>query len=139
MFDLLAGSFARLVGRPLVEPPEGAEWLYEHAPFAVLAHDLGPDPRFVYANRAAQRLFEYDWDEFMTVRSALSAKPVDRAERARLLAAVERDGFISDYSGTRVAKSGRMFRIEQGIVWQMVDQAGHAIGQAACFGEWHDL
>jgi hypothetical protein len=48
-FALLTGSHARLLGRPLVPPGRGAGWLYREAPFAVLAHDTSPDPRFTYA------------------------------------------------------------------------------------------
>ena len=56
-FVLLTRSYARLVGSPLV--PEGSTpgWLYHDAPFAVVAHNTEPDPRFVYANEAAQACF----------------------------------------------------------------------------------
>ena len=46
-FALLTGSFARLVGTKLVPEGTSPEWLYADAPFAVLAHDNGPDPKFV--------------------------------------------------------------------------------------------
>src|SRR5690242_9011690 len=64
-FSLLTSSYARLVGAPLVEPGCDASWLYEQAPFAVLAHNTDRDPCFIYANKTAQRCFEYSWDEFM--------------------------------------------------------------------------
>lgn len=132
-FALLTGSYLRLVGRPLV--PEGADarWLYEEAPFPVLAHDTADDPRFVYANRAAQDCFGYALDEILGLPSRLSAEAPDRAERARLLAAVARDGYVAGYSGLRIAKSGRRFRIADGVVWQLLDAAGGLHGQAATF------
>lgn len=137
---LLAGSHQRLVGSPLL-PVDGdddtrARWLYETAPFCVLAHDTAPDPRFIYANRAAQACFDYDWGEFTALPSRLSAEAPDRAERQRLLDAVTRDGFIRDYRGTRIARSGRRFRIENATVWQLVDDAGALRGQAAVFRDW---
>ncbi|MCP1537631.1 MEKHLA domain-containing protein [Methylorubrum extorquens] len=133
-FTLLTGSFLRLVGRPLVpEPGLGPDWLYAQAPFAVLAHDTGADPLFVYANRAAQRAFGYDWDEIVGMPSRLSAEAPERAERQRLLDAVARDGFVSDYAGIRVAKDGRRFPVTAGIVWQLVDEGGIVRGQAATF------
>lgn len=138
-FDRLAGSYARLLGQPLAAPGQGAEWLYNDAPFAVLAHNKDADPRFIYANRTAQALFEYSWDEFTTLPSRLSAETPDRAERQRLLEAVARNGFIADFSGVRVAKSGRRFRIGNGIVWQLVDAAGAWRGQAAKFSTWQDV
>jgi hypothetical protein len=141
---LLAGSHARLVGTPLLpeeagdDPAEQARWLYDEAPFCVLAHNTDADPRFVYANKAAQTRFEYGWDEFITLPSRLSAEAPDRAERQRLLDAVTRDGFIGDYRGLRIAKSGRRFWIERATVWQLIDEAGVLRGQAATFSDWRD-
>ncbi len=138
-FELLTGNFARLVGKPLAEATQGAHWLYHEAPFAVLAHNTDPDPRFIYANKTAQACFEYAWDEFITLPSRLSAEAPNRAERQRLMDAVARTGFISDYRGVRISKSGRRFWIENGIVWQLVDQAGNPCGQAATFSGWTDV
>ncbi len=142
---LLAGSHARLTGAPLLpedvaggDPAAQARWLYESAPFCVLAHNTDADPRFVYANRAAQARFEYGWDEFVTLPSRLSAEAPDRAERQRLLDAVARDGFIGDYRGLRIARSGRRFWIERATVWQLIDEAGVLRGQAATFSDWRD-
>ncbi|KAA1184757.1 MEKHLA domain-containing protein [Rhizobium tropici] len=137
-FDLLTDSFRRIVGVALVDEGSGPDWLYRDAPFVVVAHNTDADPRFVYANKAAQNCFEYPWDEFVTLPSRLSAELPDRAERQRLLDAVTRDGFISDYRGLRIAKSGRRFWIEDGIVWQLVDRDGTLRGQAATFSKWKD-
>jgi len=138
-FHLLAESYARLVGMPLVAGGQGAAWLYNDAPFAVLAHDTEPDPRFVYANKAAQACFEYSWDELTGLPSRLSAEAPERTERQRLLDAVARNGFMSGYRGLRIAKSGRRFRLEDGIVWQLTDADGRRRGQAAMFSRWSDL
>ena len=132
-FDLLTGSYARLVGSPLVPNGSGPDWLYHEAPFAVLAHNTEPDPRFVYANEAAQRCFEYSWDEFTALRSRFSAEVADQAERQQLLDAVTRNGFMNGYRGMRVARSGRRFWIRDGVVWQLVDINGVQRGQAATF------
>jgi hypothetical protein len=138
-FALLASSYSRVVGSPLVAEGRDAAWLYDDAPFAVLAHDTEPDPVFVYANRTAQACFEYGWDEFVTLPSRLSAEAPNREERQRLLDAVSRDGFISDYRGMRIAASGRRFWIEGGTVWQLIDEAGTPRGQAAMFTSWTDV
>ncbi|GBU17054.1 MULTISPECIES: MEKHLA domain-containing protein [Methylobacterium] len=131
---LLTESFRRLVGRPLEPEGEGGpDWLYRQAPFAVLAHDTGADPRFVYANRAAQGCFGYDWDAFLGMPSRLSAEAPERAERQRLLDAVARDGFVSGYAGIRVDAAGRRFPIAEGIVWQLIGEDGAVRGQAATF------
>ena len=139
LFDLITGSFRRLLGRALTDPAAGAEWLYHRAPFVVLAHDGGDDPRFIYANETAQACFGYSVTELIGLPSRLSAEAEERAERQRLLDRVGRDGFIPDYSGIRIAKSGRRFRIENAIVWQLIDADGTHHGQAATFSEWHDI
>ncbi|HVJ51206.1 MAG TPA: MEKHLA domain-containing protein [Aliidongia sp.] len=133
---LLADCYRRFIGLSLLPdtilPAEAPHWFYE-APFCLVAHNREPDPRFIYANRAAQERFEYSWDEFLTLPSRLSAEPINRAERQRLLDAVASDGAITDYAGVRISKSGRRFRIEQAAVWQLVENDGDVIGQAAMF------
>jgi PAS domain S-box-containing protein len=137
-FDLITQSFDRMVGTPLVPSGGSPHWLYNDAPFVVLSHNRQPDPRFVYANRAAQSCFGYSWEEFITLPSRLSAEEPNRAERQRLLDAVTANGFIDDYRGVRIAKSGRRFWIEKAIVWQVVDDHGRLLGQAATFSTWSD-
>jgi hypothetical protein len=136
-FLLLSGAYARLTGQPLLAHPGDAgaqaRWLYEAASFCVLAHNTAADPMFIYANRAAQGCFGYDWDAFVALPSRLSAEAPDRVERQRLLDAVAAQGFISNYRGLRVAKSGRRFWIENATVWQLIDEAGRLHGQAAMF------
>jgi len=149
-FDLLAGSYRRLLGEdplflgedpPFVanSHPDAARWLYEDAPACVLAHNTEPDPRFIYANRAAQRLLEYSWEEIVMLPSRFSAEAPNRAERQRLLDAVSRDRFATGYSGIRIAKSGRRFRIEDGVLWQLRDAQDALLGVAATFTHWRNL
>jgi len=138
-FALLTESYARLVGAPLVPPGRDADWLYREAPFVVVAHDTDQDPKFIYANKAAQKRFEYSWEEFMSLPSRLSAEAPDRAERQSLLDEVARNGFLSGYRGLRVAKSGRRFIIEDGVVWELLDRDGMRHGQAATFLSWRDV
>jgi len=138
-FKLLTGSFHRLVGKALVQPWQGPRWLYREAPSVVLVHNTDPDPRFIYANIAAQARFEYTWDEFTKLPSRLSAEAPDRKERQSLLDAVERQGYIADYRGLRVTKSAKRFWMENGIVWQLLDERGWSRGQAAIFSNWTDV
>jgi hypothetical protein len=138
-FALLTDSYARLVGQPLVPPGKGADWLYRDAPFVVLAHGTEHDPKFIYANKAAQACFEYSWDEFLTLPSRLSAEAPDQSERQKLLQDVTRNGVLTGYSGLRVAKSGRRFMIEHGVVWELIDREGIRHGQAATFLSWRNV
>ena len=134
-FALLAGSYRKLVGSPLVavDQLDAPRWLYEEAPFGVLAHDTGEDPLFVYANKTAQRAFGYDWAGFTGLPSRLSAGPQDRTERQGLLDAVELKGFVDGYRGLRVNKSGAHFWIEDVTMWNLRDATGAYAGQAALF------
>jgi PAS domain-containing protein len=142
-FDLMAGSYRRLLGQDppfLVDaPPDAARWLYENAPSCVLAHNTEADPKFIYANRAAQNLLEYSWDEIVVLPSRFSAEAPNRAERQRLLDAVARNGFATGYSGVRIAKSGQRFRIEDGVLWELRDTSGALQGVAATFAHWRKV
>jgi hypothetical protein len=132
----MVDSHQRLLGRELGSEPRGAErarWLYEAAPFCLLAHDGTVDPRFVYANATAQRCFEYTWNELVGLPSRLSAVADVQEQRAALLAAVARDGFAEGYRGLRVARSGRRFWIEDVTMWNVLDPEGRFIGQAATY------
>ena len=138
-FRLLTRSYARLVETPLVPQGKDASWLYSHAPFAVVAHNTDPDPKFIYANKVAQACFEYSWEEFIGLPSRLSAEAPEWAERQALLDAVVKNGFMRGYRGIRVAKSGRRFLIEDGVVWELIDNHGTRHGAAATFPSWRDL
>lgn len=139
--NLLRQSFHYYLGRDLIDPAlgevEAAKAIY-NAPFIVVSHNTAADPIFNYGNRAALELFEMTWLEFTALPSRKSAELPNREERARLLAVVSTQGFIEDYSGIRISKSGRKFWIEQVIVWNLIDQGSYA-GQAAVFDQWKYL
>ena len=140
--DLLRRSLRALTGRDLIAgdptPEEAAEQIYR-APFAVLSHDTAPDPILTYANRWALDLFELTWDQLVGTPSRLTAEAADREERARLLGRVKVRGYIDDYAGVRVSRTGRRFRIEAATVWNLRDGAGRRRGQAATFARWRPL
>ena len=136
---LIAGSYQRLLGQALL-PPGGdlaeSMWL---APRVIVAHGTEADPVFFYGNRMALTAFDMSFAEFTRLPSRFSAEPLAREERARLLARVSRDGYIDDYAGVRISASGQRFRIEQAVVWNLVDAAGKHHGQAATFAGWIPL
>ena len=136
---LIADSYRRLLGRPLVAPSADLpEALREH-PAVILAHGTEPDPRFFFANRAALERFEATPEQLIGSPSRLSAEAPLREERQALLDRVTRDGFIADYAGVRISARGKRFRIEQAIVWNLIDEAGAVHGQAATFSRWTEL
>jgi hypothetical protein len=142
---LIARSFQRLLGRPLVESLDARsgdaaiEAALLEATAVIVAHGTEPDPIFFYGNRAALQLFEATHAQFTAMPSRLSAEPMLREERERLLARVRAHGYIDDYSGVRISLGGRRFRIARAIVWNLVDEAGVRRGQAATFDAWEPL
>lgn len=131
--SLIASSFERLLGRPLAEPAEDLVTVLWNAPAAILAHGTEPDPIFFFANARALAAFEYDVGTILRTPSRLSAEAPLRDERQVLLDRVAAEGFIDDYSGVRIAASGRRFTIERAIVWNLIDEEGVRHGQAATF------
>lgn len=140
--ERLCDSFYHWLGKPLVDPslsgPSAAQFLYD-APFILVSHGTEDDPIFNYANRAAQHLFEFSWEEFTTLPSRFSAELPNREERDRLLAEVSQQGYIDNYAGVRITKTGRRFTIQKAVVWNVMDSAGHPYGQAAMFHQWQYL
>lgn len=143
--ELLLDSFHRFTGRSLVAPPDATRSLADvaaevfHAPFMLASHDTQPDPVFNFGNRCALELFELEWHDFTKLPSRMSAEPMNREERARLLESVSRQNYIDDYAGVRISSTGRRFYIPSATVWNVVDRHGNYCGQAATFSQWRYL
>ncbi|MCB5424023.1 MEKHLA domain-containing protein [Altererythrobacter sp. CC-YST694] len=132
----IAASYRQLTRKDLVPEGVAIEAALWNLDAVVVAHGTEADPIFFYANRAALSLFEFSAEEFIRLPSRLSARPLARDERARMLARVSEHGFIDDYAGVRTARSGTCFRIEQAVVWNLSDPNGTPGGQAASFDRW---
>ena len=133
--ETIAVSFEKLLDYPLMEGACSASDLYK-ADAIILAHDGSADPRFTYANEAAQKLWELSLDEFIGMPSRYSAEPDKRDERQRMLQEAESKGYFCDYKGIRISKSGCRFYIENAIIWNLLDENGKKCGQAATFSNW---
>lgn len=135
----LARSLKHWTGRELLpgisSPVELAQKMFE-APFVIVSHGTETDPILNYGNRVALALWEMSWAELTRTPSRLTAEAPDRRERARLLAAVAQRGFIDDYSGVRISKTSRRFRIARATVWNLVTEDSRPCGQAAMFDQW---
>jgi hypothetical protein len=138
----LARSLKHWTGRELLpgisNPIELAQKVFE-ASFVLVSHGTESDPVLNYGNRAALALWEMSWEELTRTPSRFTAESPNREERARLLASVTARGFIDDYSGVRISKTGRRFRINRATVWNLVTEYGELCGQAAMFDEWEFL
>lgn len=140
--QILARSLKHWTGRELLAGNFSATELAEkifHAPFVLVSHGTEADPVLNYGNAAALALWEMSWTELTRTPSRLTAEAPNRGERARLLAAVAARGFIDDYSGIRISKSGQRFKISRATVWNLLTEDGKPCGQAAMFGEWEFL
>ena len=138
----MAESLRHWTGRTLLEPNADpvnfAERLFE-APFVLVSHGTESDPVLNYGNRTALNLWEMTWEELTRTPSRYTAEAPNRAERAQLLDQVTKHGFIDNYSGVRISKNGRRFRIHQATVWNLITHEGKPCGQAAMFREWEFL
>ena len=137
--QILARSLRHWTGRELLPgnfPPADLSEKLFHAPFVVVSHGTEADPVLNYGNRAALALWEMSWEELTRTPSRLTTEAPNREERVRLLDAVTRRGFIDDYSGVRISKSGRRFRISRATVWNLLTETNQPCGQAAMFDKW---
>ena len=137
--NLLAESFLRLTGQPLISSGSDlAQRLYE-APFALVSHGTEADPIFRYANKTAQQLWQMTWDEFVALPSRLSAEQMLQEERDRLLQEAQSKGYIDTYQGIRIAKNGDRFKIQDTVLWNVIDSQGVQHGQACVIRRWDFL
>ncbi len=140
--ELLCNTYNKITGKRLVETKTAGESriidLY-NAPFAIVSHGIESDPVFNFGNRVALELFASDWFEFIALPSRQSAEPMEREERENLLNKVSQNGFINDYSGIRIASTGKRFLINRALVWNLVNDQGRYCGQAAMFKSWKYL
>jgi hypothetical protein len=128
-------SFARVTGGDLVreaglDPALLGRSAWDGG-FALLTHDT--NAILTYANRFALDLWAMEWAAMQATPSAETAPQEDRAARAALLDEVARRGFIRNYTGRRVSRSGHFFRIENATVWTLTDEKGAGFGTGAFF------
>ena len=135
----LAQSLRHFTGRELLPGSSDTRDLTRNvfeSSFILVSHGTEADPVLNYGNRAALTLWEMTWEELTRTPSRFTAEAPNREERARLLAEVTARGFIDDYSGVRISKSSKRFRIHRATVWNLITEAGEPCGQAAMFEQW---
>jgi hypothetical protein len=135
----LLDSYAHWLKKELI-PRQGtsleqAECLFS-CPFVVVSHGLQDDPILNYGNRTALSLWEMDWDQLTQTPSRLTAEPVNREERARMLERAKTHGYIADYRGIRISGNGKRFLVDRATVWNVRQPDGKPLGQAATFSNW---
>jgi hypothetical protein len=135
-------SYESITGIALFDAAHSDEYrsyLLYHAPYVVVSHGIQQDPIFNYANLTAQQLWHIDWNSFIQLPSRFSVEPDRIEDRELLLAEAAKNGFINNYSGVRIASTGKRFKIEQVILWNLPDEINIKIGQVALFRNWTNL
>ncbi|PCJ61233.1 MAG: MEKHLA domain-containing protein [Planctomycetota bacterium] len=138
----LANSFEKLLHKKLITYNCETTTLtdaIDSANFIVLSHGTETDPILNYGNKNALELWEMSFEHFTQTTSKKTAEAPLREEREALLQRVKEDGYIDDYQGIRITKSGKRFFIETAIVWNITDDHNNLIGQAATFSNWKFL
>ncbi|MEA5578996.1 MEKHLA domain-containing protein [Anabaena sp. UHCC 0451] len=133
----ILNSFQHWLGYSLLDvtgsPLEVAQALFA-APFVLASHGTEENPIFNYGNRKALEQWEMFWDEFTRTPSRKTAEAVEQEERNRLLADAGTKGF-SYFSGVRITSTGKRFQIEDGILWNLLDEQNQYCGQAAVYSK----
>jgi len=79
------------IGTPLIQ----AERLFDSA-MVVVSHGMESDPILNYGNQSALALWEMNWEQFTQTPSRLTAEPMNREERSRMLEQAKNRGYISE-------------------------------------------
>ncbi|MBD2294331.1 MEKHLA domain-containing protein [Anabaena sphaerica FACHB-251] len=114
-------------------PLEIAQALFA-APFVLASQGTEVNPILNYGNRKALAQWEMSWEEFTRTPSRNTAEAVLQPERNRLLADAATKGF-SYFSGVRITSTGKRFQIEDGIVWNILNEQNQYCGQAGMFSK----
>jgi len=138
----LLDSFRARIGAELIlrggDALHDAKRLFD-APFVVVSHGPEPDPILNYGNAAALALWELSPQDLIATPSRLTAEAELREARDLVLAETARRGFITGYTGVRVSRTGRRFRIRDVTIWNVTDADARPLGQAASFAHWERL
>ncbi len=138
----LLNSFKTLTGHELIDRTPSIEIQANNlfnANFVIVSHDTQPNPVFNYGNQTALNLWEFDWEHFVQLPSRLSAEPMAQIDRDRLLLEAKNNGYIQNYSGVRISRTGKRFWIENATIWTVTDRHGNDMGQAATFSKWSPI
>ena len=137
----LLNSFRYWTGQTLLQeeaPQVQAQTLFE-SPFVIVSHGIETDPIFNYGNQTALDLWEMTWERFTSLPSRHSVAPDEQTDREQLLAQARSLGYITNYTGIRISATGRRFYIQNVILYDVLDENQHRIGQAATFPTWEFL
>ncbi|MBI34070.1 MAG: MEKHLA domain-containing protein [Flavobacteriales bacterium] len=128
-------SFEKLTGKALIyrKSPEEDFFQIENGKFVLVSHNGAEDPILNYGNQFALNLWEMNWSEFIKTPSRKTAESDLQSKRRKMLDTVLRQGYYDEYEGVRISSSGKRFKIKNAIIWNVNNEKGDYIGQAAYF------
>lgn len=111
--------------------------LYE-APFALLFHNnfVVDEPVLMYANKAAQDLFQTAWESMIGTPSKNTASPEEQAQRQKLIDECAEKGFAEIRGAPRVGAKGRKLDLTEAVVFNIEGPDGNKVGQATVIDRW---
>lgn len=136
--QLLLNSYRDLVGEDLIKRGQTAMedfQFMEDSDRVLVSHNGAEDPILNYGNAKALSLWELNWDQFTQTPSRKTAEADLRERRAEMLAIAEKQGYFDGYEGIRISSTGRRFEIKNAVIWNVLNEQGQKIGQAATFTE----
>ena len=139
--QIILNSYQRLLGKELIlrngDPLIEAKQLF-YAPMVVLSHNTNPDPIYNYGNLQALELWEMTWEQLVQTPSKSTTEPELRSQRENFLvsAKMAKQGYINNYEGIRVSSTGKRYKIQDVIIWNLTDEQNQYCGQAATFADW---
>lgn len=137
--QILLDSYKKLLGKELIERKgnkiEQSKILF-FTPFAVCSHGTEKDPIYNYGNQSGLVLWERSWEELIQTPSRTTTEPLLREERKKLLEETTNQGFITNYQGIRISKTGKKYQINDITIWNLYNKDNQYCGQAATFSDW---
>ncbi len=128
-------SFEKLTGKKIIKrsSPVSDYKKIEHGQFVLVSHNGSDDPILNYGNQFALKVWEMNWDEFVKTPSRKTAEDDKRAKRKEMLEIANKQGYFDNYEGIRISSTGKRFIIKDAIIWNVFNENGKKIGQAAFF------
>lgn len=131
----ILNSFEKLTGRVLIErtSPYKDFMNIETGAFVLVSHNELKKPVLNYGNHFALGLWEMSWEDFVKTPSSRTAEVYFREKRSAMLEVVSKQGYFENYEGIRISSTGKRFKIKNATIWNVNNDKGKFIGQAAYF------
>ena len=136
----LIDSYERLLNKPFLfrdsydsNASNWAEQVFKMDEGYLLSHDASEETLLNYANQKALSQWEMTWEELVLTSSRQTAPPLAIEERTELMETVDKQGYVTNYRGKRISKTGRLFWIKDVTIWKYYDTDDQYLGIAAAF------